>query len=213
MQDYTVPPKRPTSATVIAIIAIALGSLSTCCGLYTGFSLVMSDRLQAVSQQMSRVGRHADDPQIRQQREMQAEMLTFQKGWAPFTGSFVVIQLFVSLLSIVGGALAVSGKGVGRAMLLGTFVFGTLFELVRGAVETFMQLQLTEVMQRYMTRMMASMPHAGAQPELAQTMGTVMGGASVAGIVVALLWALVKIAYYVAGLIALRREDVRRYYS
>lgn len=214
MQDYTAAPSRPTSVTVIAVVAIVLGTLSTCCGLYAGFGLVMSDRLQAMSQQMAGVGRSADDPAVREQRAMQEELIAFQRGWAPFTGSFVVIQLFVALLSILAGSLALSGKGVGRMMLMGTFVVGTIFEIGRSIVETLMQFQAMDVTQRYMGRVMAATqqgrpPVAGME----ETMGAVMGGTTVAAIVIMLLWALVKIGYYVSGLFLMQREDVRRYFS
>lgn len=216
MQDYTAAPTRPTSLTVIAVVAIVLGALSSCCGLYAGFGLVMSDRMQAMSQQLAGVGRTADDPMVQEQRAMQAELLEFQRSWAPFTGGFVVVQLFVALLCILGGALALTGKGVGRVMLMGTFVFGTLFELGRAATETIMQFQMTDVTQRYMTRAMAvaQSQHGGATvPGMEQTMGAVMGGATAAGIVLLLLWALVKIGYYLTGLFMLRREDVRRFFA
>ena len=214
MQDYTAPPSRPTTVTVIAIVAIVLGALSTCCGLYAGFGLVMTDRLQAMSDQMAQVGHREGDPAVRVQREMQAELVTFQAGWAPFTGSFVVVQLLVALLSILGGALALSAKPIGRSILMGAFGFGTVFELGRGVVETFMQFQVMGITQRYMAQIVAASQNGRPMPAgFGETMGAVMGGASIAGIVFMLLWALIKIGYYVSGLVLLRREDVRRYFG
>lgn len=214
MQDYIAAPARPSSLTVVAVVAIVLGAFSTCCGLYAGIGLVANDRLQAMSQQMAGVGRRADDPMVHEQRVLQAELVEFQRGWAPFTGGFVVVQLFVALLSILGGALALTGKGVGRAMLMGTFVVGTIFEVGRGIVETFMQLQMMDVTQRYMGRVMAATQHGQAMPAgMEQTMTAVMGGTSVAVVVLMLLWALVKVAYYVTGLFVLRGEQVRRYFA
>ena len=214
MQDYTAPPSRPTSVTVIAIVAIVLGSLSTCCGLYAGFGLVMTDRLQAMSDQMAQVGQPEGSASVRAQREMQAELFTFQAGWAPFTGSFVVIQLLVALLSILGGALALSAKPIGRSMLMGAFGLGTVFELGRSVVETLMQFQVIAITQRYMTQIVAASQNGRPLPAgFGQTMGAVMGGASIAGIVFMLLWALIKIGYYVSSLVLLRREEVRRFFG
>lgn len=214
MQDYAAPPSRPTAVTVIAVVAIVLGTFSSCCGLYAGFGLVMSDRLQAVSQQLARAGQSADNPAVREQQAMQTELLDFQRGWAPFTGSFVVIQLFLALLMILGGSLALAGKGVGRVMMMGSFVAGTVFEIARSVTETLMQFQMMDVMQRYMGRMMAATQRGGPTPPgFEQTMGAVMGGATVAGIVLMLLWAAVKIGYYVSGFLLMRREDVRRYFA
>jgi len=214
MQDYTAPPSRPTSVTVIAIVAIVLGSLSTCCGLYAGFGLVMTDRLQAMSDQMAQVGQPEGSASVRAQREMQAELVTFQAGWAPFTGSFVVIQLLVALLCILGGALALSAKPIGRSMLMGAFGLGTVFELGRSVVETLMQFQVIAITQRYMTQIVAASQNGRPLPPgFGQTMGAVMGGASIAGIVFMLLWALIKIGYYVSSLVLLRREEVRRYFG
>jgi len=214
MQDYTAPPSRPTSVTVIAIVAIVLGSLSTCCGLYAGFGLVMTDRLQAMSDQMAQVGQPEGSASVRAQREMQAELVTFQAGWAPFTGSFVVIQLLVALLSILGGALALSAKPIGRSMLMGAFGLGTVFELGRSVVETLMQFQVIAITQRYMTQIVAASQNGRPLPAgFGQTMGAVMGGASIAGIVFMLLWALIKIGYYVSSLVLLRREEVRRFFG
>jgi len=214
MQDYTAPPSRPTSVTVIAIVAIVLGSLSTCCGLYAGFGLVMTDRLQAVSDQMAQVGQPEGSASVRAQREMQAELVTFQAGWAPFTGSFVVIQLLVALLSILGGALALSAKPIGRSMLIGAFGLGTVFELGRSVVETLMQFQVIAITQRYMSQIVAASQNGRPLPPgFGQTMGAVMGGASIAGIVFMLLWALIKIGYYVSSIVLLRREEVRRFFG
>lgn len=214
MQDYTAAPARPTSVTVIAIVAIVLGALSTCCGLSAGFSLVMNDRLQAMNHQLAGVGHRADDPVVSEQRAMQAELTTFQHRWAPFSGSVVVLQLFIAILSILAGALTLSGKSVGRVMLLVMFGAGTLFEIARTTGETLMQFQMTDVMQRYMGRVMTASQHGRPPVQgLEQTMGAVVGGATVAGIVMMLLWALVKIAYYVTGLFVMQRADVRRYFS
>ena len=214
MQDYGAPPSRPTALTVVAVVAIVLGVLSSCCGLYAGFGLVVSDRMQAASQRLASVGRSADDPAVHDQLVMQAELLAFQRSWAPFTGGAVVLQLFVALLCILGGALALAGKDVGRVMLLGTFVFGTLFELGRGVVEAFMQFQMSDITRRFMARAMETAQHGRPPvPGMGQTMGAVMGGATAAGIVVLLLWALVKVAYYVTGSVMLRREDVRRFFA
>ena len=212
MQDYAAAPPRPSSLTLVAVLAIVLGALSMCCGLYAGAGLVMTDRLQAMSQQLAGAGRAADDPLVREQRALQAELVSFQAGWAPYTGAFVVLQLAVGLACLLGGGLALAGKGLGRAVLLSAFGAGALVELVRGVAETVMQFEQAELTKRYLARVMVSAQQGrhGA-PGMEQTMGAVMGGATAAAVVLLLLWALLKLAYYVAGALVLRREDVRRY--
>jgi hypothetical protein len=150
------------------------------------------------------------------QLEVQQAQLRVTNEFMPVTATLLVFHFVVVGLLLAGGAVALALKPAGRAMLLAAFGSGILLEVGRSAADVILQLRILDTMRGMFAQMMAASQQPGAPPlpaGFAESMDTMVAGASIGGIAIALVWAFLKVVFYAIGLYYLTRADTRRVFG
>lgn len=194
----------------ICVLAIVLGCLGLCNGLFTGGALVVGKQMQQTFQPQQPPGMKND--LFEAQKEMQDEINAVADQFLPANIVIVVVRFTIATMLIVGGLLSLGLKPTGRNVLLAALVCGLAFEVGRTAVESMIQMRSLAAMDTYMKKMIGAGPQGG-NPQQAQQaqeivkvsmkIGIVLGFALV-GIIVS-----IKMFFYSISLYYLTRPPVK----
>jgi hypothetical protein len=210
---------NPVWLKVVCIVSIVLGSLGllmSTMGLVGQLSLERTR--DATLRWMEALQKNAPQPMIELQKEMQNEMVAVQQEWMPLNLALLGVNVVVAGALLAGGIQALRMKPAGRKLLLAALIAAAVFEVVRLPPTAFMQWQMSKLMSPFMQRVMeASTPPGKALPpaqrQFFDKLGrSVMVTSILVGIITTLSMAVVKIAFYVAGIWLLRRPHIRAMY-
>ena len=110
---------------------------------------------------------------------------------------------------LTGGIQALRRVSPGRKLLVAACLAAIVFELVRGVVQTLIQVQVLSVTTRFFEQMMeASMEQAA---ELAEWLAWFSRLAMVVGLLLAIGWILIKLVFYSVAVWYLRKPAVCQY--
>ncbi len=143
------------------------------------------------------------------QRQVQQQIQAVQdRFWIPnlvLTGA----HLIVATLLLTGGIQALRRVRPGRKILIVACLSAIVFELVRGSVQTVIQVQVLSVMMNFFEQMMeASLEQAA---DFAEWLAWFSRLAMMAGLLLAIGWILVKLVFYSVAVWYLRKPAVCQY--
>ena len=213
---------NPVWLKVVCIVSIVLGALGLVMAAGGIVGQLMAEQAQASTLRWMEAmqGGGGLPPQVQEiQRELMTESARIQHRWMPINVTVSVFHLLVASFLLAGGIQAVRMKESGRKLLLAALATAIVFEVARLPPTALVQWEMSKLMSPYMQRLMdASAPQGAAMPPAQRrTMQTVMRSSMVAGVLIGFLTALgmavVKIAYYAAGVWLLRQPQVRARYA
>jgi hypothetical protein len=132
--------------------------------------------------------------------EFEQKMKAVNGGMAPFFWAHLPFAVIGSAMLLAGGALGLKGRG--RPVLTTAFALSLVFDLGALTVGIVTQLRTSEVMKWYFEEMSKI---GGAPPGMAG----ILSGSMMAGIGIGVVWYLGKAAYYLWGLLYVRKPAVR----
>ncbi len=197
--------KRPGGLLAIAIIGIILGSLGGCMGLWGMGSVALQGPLQESQRRM--LERSGDNPQIQAQLAAQDEIYEVTRRWMPFTLTHQGLNLIASMVLLAASVLLLRWSGVAPAVFLGAVVANVVVDAAGSILGILVQQDTSEVMQRMMAATASGTP--GAPPEMERMFEGIMQASSFVGVCFGVGWLLVKLGFYVWGVVYLRRPATR----
>jgi hypothetical protein len=191
----------------ICIVAIVLGGAGVATALMGAVGLVVGRQMQAAFSGVNQPGvsQELQDVQLKTQQEIQAVQERFLGINAVLLGAHAI----VAGMLLTGGIQALRRVRPGRKLLVAACSAAIVFELVRGSVQTVIQLQVLSVTTHFFEQMMeASMEQAA---DLAEWLVWFSRLAMVAGLALAIGWILVKLVFYCVAVWYLRKPVVCEY--
>lgn len=180
----------PTGLMVLAIFCIILGVLglmqSTCGSVFFIFQ-----------EQINQLQAQGPDA------EMQKELAALQAGYQIPNIILTVLNFVVGALLMIGGIGCLRRSAKARGLMRNALLFASIFVLVRAAFGMFMQFSMFGPMQAIFDNQMT-----GPQAEVA---ANAAGIAFIVTAVIAAIWALVLIAFYMWGWFYLNKKTVKDY--
>lgn len=220
---------RPATLSVIAIGAIVLGSITLLVALAQVASLAVQGPMQQASlrsmQPQTFPGQTAEELEqatrlADAQRHMMERVYAIQQRWAPFQWAVTPAAAIIAVVLILGGAWCVRGNPAGRRVLAYTCAAAIVFSIVRDVGDIVLQLaasqSMSDTMAEFTRELGATTPGTPAGPSARQVEGLmtgVMGVATAASVGFGAMWLLLKLAFFVSGLVYLTRESTRRYFE
>jgi hypothetical protein len=205
-RELPVYARRPGGLTAVCVLAIILGFLALGSAFGTTCGVVMNLLGGVGGMFSSGMGGELEEIQVKMYREV-----------AAFSNQFVVIHVLIILLLVVlGTALLVGGFRsmklieAGRRTLVAACSAAILFEIVRCGWMLFEQMQTMAIMRTNLSRITDSLAD-GAGP--ARAMQGIMSVSLYAGVVFAVGWLALKLAYFIFAVIYLRKDSVRRIFD
>ncbi len=191
----------------VCIIAIVLGAGGLATALMGTVGLVVGKQMQAAFSGFSQPGtpQPVKDLQLETQRQIQVIQDRF------WTVNLVILlgHAIVASLLVAGGIQALRRVRPGRKLLIAACLAAIAFELVRGIVQSVIQVQVLSVTMRFMEQMMEiSMDQAADAVEWLVWFSRL---AVVAGVLLAIAWILAKLVFYGLAVWYLRKPAVRQY--
>lgn len=191
----------------ICIVAIILGGVGVATALLSAVGLVVGQQLQAAFSGPNPPGmsQELQDAQQQVQQEIQAVQERFWIANLVLAGA----HMLVAALLLTGGIQALRRVRPGRKMLVAACLSAIVFELVRGTLQTVMQVQILSVTMNFFEQMMgASMEQAA---EVAEWLAWFSRLAMIAGLLLAVGWILIKLLFYSVAVWYLRKPAVCQY--
>lgn len=159
--------------------------------------------------QTQAVVRPAQNPNLNP--AMEKELDEFQQEMQAATDRYRVPLVLTSLFRMVvagmlvyGGIQALSFKSRGRNVLLAAFAAGLVFEVVFRVLKSIIDIEIDAAMTAYFEKLASTVPNQGP-PDL---LLSIMRAAVVVGYAIQYALTFAKMAFYVLGLIYLRRPSI-----
>jgi hypothetical protein len=181
---YRLPPRKPGALTAVAVMALVLGILGMLVSCMSVATLPFQSQLQNLNTAGSKV-----------QVEMNQAIAKVQNRYLAGTMSFAVLHLVVATCLVIGGVMVLQGKPSGRTFLLYTLLAVIVFEILRTILVLVIQLECLPVIDGYMDKL-GEDPAAGGGRTLGPGFARMMKGFMIFGLVVAMVWPLIKVIVY-----------------
>jgi hypothetical protein len=220
---------RPGALTAIAIGAIVLGSITLLVALAQIASLAVQGPMQQASlrsmQPATFPGQTAEQLEhatrlSEAQRRMMERAYAIQRRWAPFQWAVNPVAAVVAIVLILGGAWCLRGNPAGRRVLAYVCAAAILFSIVRDVGDIMLQLESSQSMSDSMAEFtrelgasVSEAPNGPSSRQLEQLMTGVTGVATAASVGFGAMWLLLKLGFFVTGLVYLTRGATRRYFE
>jgi hypothetical protein len=211
----------PVWLKVVCIVSIVLGALGLLMAM-TGIAgqLFAAEAQESTLKMMEAFQVGGVPPAIKEiQKEMMDASVAVQRRWMPINLAISIVHLFVAAALLAGGIQALRMKPSGRKLLLMALVAAILFEIGRLPPTGIMQWEMTKVVGQFSQRLMdAAAPSGKALPPgqkktIQMVMRTSMVAGTLIGVLTALGLAIVKLAFYAAGVWLLIRPQFRAMYE
>jgi len=200
--------KRPGGLVAVGVIAILLGLIGLCGASIGIFGLAMTDRLQTMQDRA--IQTMPPSPQTQPMQAMERRMRAATERFKVPNVSIAAIGAVLGSALILGSALMLAWRPPGRAMLLGAFAFGIVYELAAGAFGIYQQFEIQAITREYMQQLtQVSGPNGAPSPGAGQWMNGVMGASLATGLLCGGVWIALKLAAYIGGTIYLRKPEIR----
>jgi hypothetical protein len=204
-------PSRPGQLLAIAVIGIILGSLGGCGGLVGLAGGVMQGRMMEQQVEiLERSGMPAE--QVDRQRRMVDRMRAVTAEWLPFTATHQVLNIVASVVLLGASVMLLRWSATGPSLFVVAAAANLIVDTGGAFVGALVQRETSE-----MTREMMREVSAGAGAPPPPGMGDMMEGFVQAsawmGMCLAGGWVLLKLGFYVWGVVYLRKPEVRARFS
>jgi hypothetical protein len=199
-------PRRPGWLTALCVVAIVIGVLGAFNGFFGVIGVLAGPQLQAMFTPRMQPGGGPANEINKIQQQFQAEMNQVQNNYFVALLISALARVVVAAALVAGGIMSLSMKPSGRTVLLVACGAGVLYELGVGVLlQSLINMEITAAMNAYIE-------------SLAETLQKGQGGefivnfmqwAIMFGFVVQYVFAAIKIAFYLWGLLYLQREAIR----
>jgi hypothetical protein len=202
--------RRPGWLTALCVVAIVIGVLGAMNGLFGVIGVLAGPRLQAAFAPRVQAGPGVANEIEKIQQQFQAEMNQVQNKY--FVGLLVasLLRVVVAVALVLGGVMSLNLKPNGRTILLVACGVGILYELgVSVLLQSLINMEMTAAMNSFFESLVETLPKGpggGPPPEIFLN---IMKGSIVFGFAIQYVFAAIKIAFYLWGLIYLQREAIR----
>jgi hypothetical protein len=191
---------------LLCVLCIVLGAMGLINTVMSTAGLVMGEQFQKLMQAQPQPG--MSDKMQEAQQKLQNEMYAVQrKYWWPIAAGLAA-RTVVALLLLIGGVRAMGLSEGGRVTLLVACGLALPFELGYAILQSLIMLENMTAMNSFGEALASEIPQQGAEG-LETFFQNVFRGTMIAGLVVMYLFALLKAALYIFGLVYLRRSHVQ----
>ncbi|HJL15674.1 MAG TPA: hypothetical protein RMH99_08465 [Sandaracinaceae bacterium LLY-WYZ-13_1] len=203
--------QRPGPLTAIALVAILLGGVGSCVSIGSVGSLFLQGPIRefqrATLEHQPAQNREQLERQMELQEQLEEEMRPYQYVSVPLE----LVDLLASFALAFAGVLLFRWSRRGPRLFAGAAYANLAIDVGATALGLVMAIANREVMADYMRDVAAADPNA--QPGMGEMMGAI-GQASM-GMQVCTVLAIfaIKAAFYVAGIVYLRKPEVRALYD
>lgn len=205
--------RRPGGLNAICVIAIILGGLGLAASMFGLCAMAAKPWMNNafIMQQQSGEADTMRDAQLLAQEK--AEEVTSR--YAGFNLGFFLLNVVIGGSLLTGGILALKLNPKGIQLLIIAFTTAIVFEILRAVLQTFMQLEMAEVVPDSMSRMMqATAPRRGSgAAEGAAVAAVFMKICVYVGLAFTLAFALAKVIFYAIGTRYLQRPNIRQLFK
>ncbi len=191
----------------LCIVVIVLAGLGLASALMGAVGLVVGQQMQGAFT----MGNQPGVPQRVQdlQRDMQRGVQDVQNRFLAVNAVLLAGHAIVAAGLLAGGIQSLRRKLPGRKILIAACLAAIAFELVRGTVQAFIQVQLMSVTTRFFQEMMEVSMNEAA--EAAEWVAWGARAAMVVGVLMMIGWILAKVVFYAFTVWYLRKSSVRQY--
>jgi hypothetical protein len=126
--------------------------------------------------------------------------------------SSAVLRMIVAALLLVGGILCLGLKEHGRQLLVVAFALALLFEIGHTVLNSFINMEIMTAFNAYIEALAEELPAQRGGPPPQMIVG-IMRVSMVFGFVIQYLILLVKLVFYIFGLIYLQRQAIRALFA
>lgn len=196
--------KAPGGLTALLIICLVLGILGLFMSCMGGAALALQGPLQEWQQEMG-------DPA---QQAMQKEIQTTQEPY--FIPSLIMVGLnfIVAPLLTIGAIGGLNRKPWGHKLLGFGLLLAIFYVVVNSVLKIIMQVMTMGPIAKITEKAMAEQGAAGGpQAQTAEMMGGLMQVIGIGAIVIAAIWGLMLLGFYVWGWMYLRKDAVKNYFG
>ena len=205
--------QRPGQLTAIAIVGIVLGILGTCGGLWgVAGALLQGPMQEAMREQQEKMFAGSGIPaeQLESQRGFQQQIEELNAKWVPFTATHQTLNLIASAILLAAAIMLLRTSARAPTVFVIAVAANVFVDLVGTILGIIVQQDMQEAMQGMMADMAAQQPGA---PGADRMFEGIMQASSWLGICFGGAWLLVKIGYYVWGLVYLRKPEVKQLFG
>lgn len=203
--------KRPGGVLVILVVGFLLGGLGTCGGAFSIFSQIAQDQMQEFSREMAAVSSAGNDAIYEQQMQLQERVEELTASWRPALIVQQILNLLASAALFAGCILLVRWSPSGPTVFLAAALASIVIDTTGSVMALWIQHATSALMQDYMAGITAADPNMPAGME--RTMGAAMSAGAGVGICFGVGWLVAKLAFYVGGVVYLRKPEVRALFS
>jgi hypothetical protein len=203
--------KRPGGLLTVVVIGCILGGLGTCTGAFGVIGQIMQSQMQGMSRGILEASSQGNESLFEHQLDMQQRVEAVTQKYRVAAIAQGSLNLLASLGLLIGAILLVRWSPSAPTLFLAAAVASIVADVAAGTLGIVIQLETSEIMREYMTSVSSVDPN---MPQgMDRTMGAVMDASANVGICFGLLWVLAKLAYYVFGIVYLRKPAVRALFT
>lgn len=199
------PGARPGWLTALCVIAIVIGVLGLMNGILGVVGTLFAEQFQTMFTPPGGGGMPPDMQAI--QDKFQQETMAVQEKFFLGILAAAILRIAVAAALLVGGVQCLGLKESGRQVLLLACGAAVLFEIGHAVLQSLVNMEMMTAVNGFMQNFLEAMPQGkGPPPEVFMN---IMKGSLIAGFVVQYLIALLKIAFYVWGVLFLSRQAIK----
>lgn len=191
----------------LCIVVIVLAGLGLASALMGAVGLLVGQQMQGAFT----MGNQPGVPKRVQdlQRDMQRGIEAVQNQFLAVNAVLLAAHVIVAAGLLAGGIQSLRRRVPGRKILIAACLSAIAFELIRGTVQAFIQVQLMAVTTHFFQEMMEVSMNQAA--EAAEWVAWGARAAMVVGVLLMVGWILAKVVFYGVAVWYLRKPAVREY--
>lgn len=199
--------KRPNGLLAIAIVAILLGSLGTCGGIFSIGTQLMQSQIRELSRELAAMSSMGNEAILQQQVAMQERVEALSDEWRPAILTHQILNLIASFVLLFGAIGLLRWKPSAPTAFAAAAIASIAVDIGGGIVSILFQQATAAIMQDYAAGLTA------ATPGSPRTFGAMMDASGSVGMVTGFLWVIVKLGFYSGALVYVRKPDVRALFA
>lgn len=201
--------KRPGGLLAVAMVGIILGALGVCGGCFSAVAQLFQDDLQEFNRAMLEAQPNQTQEMLDRQERLQERIEGVTAPLMPALVAHQVLNLLASFALLLGSIFLLKWKPNGPKIFFGAVIASLVIEIPGALLGVWVGWQTMDVMSDYTTGM--NDPVLG--PDGERAMGAVMDASTTVGLIVSILWIVLKLGYYAYSAIYVRKPDVRALFT
>ena len=189
--------RPPTGLIVISVICLALGGIGMMFSCWSGLAFAIN-----MQGNMFPVPADGSNPMAEAQANMMERINAINRRYMPMHVATLSTQMLLGVALLYGGIQCLRLRPSGHRVLRLATILGAVLVLLSGAVAIWIQIQTLPAYEEFM----ANMPQGGNPA--ADTMGSVMKGAMIAGLVIGAGWSVLQCGFYAYAHVYLGKQKI-----